>query len=154
MDTRKKYLSKTHRNSKEDTSSIFFVVKCCLCGLLISLAAAIVVISLTALFSLTKPDPEKSLLIVSSVLSYPCAMLGGFVSYRLFKGNIALCAAIFCFMNVILALLMYPLLPSTTGDMSAVKFWGLRCLMIACGVMGCFMGSKSFQSGKRRRRRR
>lgn len=157
MDTKRKYSAHRARHSEgENDVSLITAIRACVCGLLVSFAAAIIMLSILAAFALSRPDPEGFLLPIASFLCFPSAILGGFMSCRLYRGSPVLCGVIFALMNIVISMVLYPILPSTNeGSTSALSFFALRGLLILCCAVGSFLGARSLAaSGKRRRRRR
>ena len=156
MDTKRKHSSHHSRyGDSESDISLIGAIRCCTCSLLISLAVAIVIFSLLAVYALTRPDPEGFLLPIASFLCYPCAMLGGFLSCKLYRGSPVLCAVIFALMNLLLSIILYPILPSTNeSPISALSFFALRGLLVLCCAVGSVLGVKAFAPNSRKRRRR
>lgn len=142
-------------NDRQDTESVAYAIKCCICGLMISLAAALVMLGIVSAYSLTKPDPESFALPVSSFLSFPCAILGGFISCKLFRGSTAICTVIFGLMNIALSLIVFPILPDTDGNsISALSFFIMRGILLLCCTAGCLLGAKSNSAPKKRRHKK
>lgn len=157
MDTKRKHSAHHPRHSEsEGDISLLGAIRCCTCGLLISLAVAIVIFSLLAVYALTRPDPEGFLLPIASFVCYPCAILGGFISCKVYRGSPVLCAVIFALMNILISIILYPILPSTNeSQLSALPFFALRGLLVLCCAVGSLLGAKAFTStGKRHRRRK
>lgn len=154
MDQRK-HPQRPRRGDGDGDISLSYAIKSCLCGLLLSLSAALVILSIMTAYSLTRPDPEGVVLPVAGFLCYPAAMLGGFMSCKIYKGSPVLCGVIFGLMMLLLSIILYPILPSTGGHgMSALSFFGLRGLLVLCCAAGSLLGAKTFVGGKRKRRRR
>ncbi len=144
-----------HSQRSDNSPSVSPVFKSCFCGMLISLASALVILCLTAVYALGKTDPESIMLPLSSFLAYPCAILGGFVSCKICKDSPVLCGLIYGLLSVTLSVALYPALPTTgTHSMSALSFFGLRGLLLICCIAGCLLGAKSLSNQKRHRRRR
>ena len=155
MDKRK-YSQRTRHAEGDGDPSLSHALKSCLCGLLISLSAALFLLAIMTVYSLNRPDPEGTLLPIASFLCYPCAMLGGFISCKIYRGSPSLCGIVFGLMMLLLSVLIYPMLPATDGHgMSALSFFALRGLLVLCCATGSVLGAKAFSgNGKRRRRRR
>ena len=156
MDTKRKHSTHHARHGDSEADlSLLGAIRCCTCGLLISLAVAIIIFSILAVYALTRPDPEGFLLPIASFLCYPCAILGGFLSCKLYRGSPVLCGVIFALMNLLLSVILYPILPSTgASQITAPWFFALRGLLIVCCAVGSFLGTRALSTGKRRRRRR
>ncbi len=157
MDTKRKtYAHRARHNESENDVSLVTAIRACTCGLLVSFAAAVLMLSILAVYALTRPDPEGFLLPIASFLCYPSAIFGGFMSCKLYRGSPVLCGVIFALMNIVVSMVLYPLLPSTdAGSLSTFWFFALRGLLVLCCAVGSFLGAKSLAvSGKRRRRRR
>ncbi len=156
MDTKRKHPARHARHGDSESDiSLLGAIRCSTCGLLISLAAAIVIFSILAVYALTRPDPEGFLLPIASFLCYPCAMLGGFISCKIYRGSPVLCGVIFALMNLLLSIILYPILPSTgASQITALSFFALRGLLVLCCGVGSFLGTRALSTGKRRRRRR
>lgn len=156
MDKRKhRHSSSARTTDKQDTESVAYAIKCCICGLMLSLAAALVALAVISAYSLTKPDPESFALPVASFLSFPCAILGGFVSCKLFRGSTAICTVIFGLMNITLSLIVFPILPDTDGNsISALSFFIMRGILLLCCTAGCLLGAKSNSSPKKHKRKK
>ena len=157
MDTKRKtYAHRARHNESENDVSLVTAIRACTCGLLVSFAVAVLMLSILAVYALTRPDPEGFLLPIASFLCYPSAIFGGFMSCKLYRGSPVLCGVIFALMNIVVSMVLYPLLPSTdAGSLSTFWFFALRGLLVLCCAVGSFLGAKSLAvSGKRRRRRR
>lgn len=153
MKRKRKHINRTA--STEGEQSLGGAVRCAICGMLISLAAAIALLSILTVFSLARPDPEGLMLAVASVLPYPCAILGGFICTKIGKASPAAAAAIYCGMTVILSVAMFPLLPSTyEHGISALSFFTMRALLIGCCISGTLLGAMSPSGNKRHRHRK
>lgn len=149
MQTKRKH---TQRNS--DSSSLPLLFKGCLLGLLISLAAGLLVLCVVAAFSLSKPNPEAIILPLSGFLLFPCVMLGGYISCKVCKESPLLCGLVFGGMVITISVALYPFLHSTTDSHSALAFFILRALLLLCCIAGCLLGAKSNDSKQRRRHKR
>ncbi len=157
MDTKRKHSAhRTRHNENQNDVSLITAIRACVCGLLVSFAAAVIMLSVLAVYALSRPDPEGFLLPIASFLCFPSAIFGGFMSCKLYRGSPVLCGVIFALMNIVVSMALYPILPSTdAGSTSALGFFALRGLLILCCAVGSFLGTKSFAgSGKRRRRRK
>lgn len=156
MNKRNKRYAPQHRaDTNEREGSITQLLKYCTCGILLSLSVAVVVISISAVYALTRTDPESFLLPLAGILHYPCAMLGAFIAYRLYRQSPLLCTAVYGTLAIILSLIMYAILPgSDKSSMSTLSFLVQRILLLACCGMGTLLSKKSIDAQKHPRHRR
>ena len=155
MDKKRKHTHPRAHTSEDGEGGVLFTLRCCLCGLLAMLASATVIISLLCVFALTRQDPVGTVLPVSSFLCYPCAMIGGFVSYRLHRSSPFLCGVISGLMVMLLSLALYPLLPRVSEQAaSTLGFFIMRGLILLCCIVGALLGSKTEVRDRRKRHRK
>lgn len=152
---KKKYAPSRKTDMTEHEGSAALLIKYCICGALLSFSAVLVILSISAVYALTRTNPEGFLLPIAGVLPYPCAMLGAFITCRLYRQKPLLCAVIYGLFTVVLSLVLYALLPqSYTGTVSALSFFMLKILLLLCCAAGSMLGAKSLETQNRRHRKR
>lgn len=156
MHNRKNRRAPVHRaDMSEHEGSPTQLLKYCICGLLLSMSAALIILSISAVYALTRTDPESFLLPIAGVLPYPCAMLGAFITCRLYRQKPLLCTAVYGLITVVLSLILYAVLPgSGTEKISALSFFALKILLLLCCGAGSLLAAKSLEAQKYKHRKR
>ncbi len=142
---------RTHR--EEDSSILKKVMISSLLGAGAAAVTGILLISISAAFAYSNPDPLALIPTLSIISLLPSNFIGGFVSAKRCGGSPlscgAVCGALWCTLSLILALCFYRAPSSGYGIWTGVLLHGLSVLFC---ILGALAGSvKRRRSHKKRR---